>query len=73
MDTLSRRLRLRDTFETEMRVEATNVSNRNNYVVGINIYGEGPNPLQTSASSRIAGITDTDPGRQFRFGLRLLF
>ncbi len=69
---LSRRVRVTEKLQAEIRAEATNVLNKNNYVVVNNIYGEGPNPLPTFGAP-IAGVANTDPARQFRFGLRLLF
>jgi hypothetical protein len=69
---LSRRVRVTEKLQAEIRAEGTNVLNKNNYVVVNNIYGEGPNPLPTFGAP-IAGVANTDPARQFRFGLRLLF
>jgi hypothetical protein len=69
---VSRRLRLHERLQAELRFEATNVLNRNNYVTVNNIFGEGPRPLATFLSP-IAGVANTDPSRQLRFGVRLLF
>lgn len=69
---ISRRVRFTEHLTSEFRFEATNVLNRNNYVTVNNIYGEGPQPLSTFLSPT-AGIANTDPSRQLRFAVRLLF
>ena len=69
---ISRRVRLREALQAELRFETTNIFNRNNYVTVNNIFGEGPGPLATFLSP-IAGIANTDPSRQLRFAIRLLF
>jgi hypothetical protein len=69
---ISRRVRLREALQAELRFETTNIFNRNNYVTVNNIFGEGPRPLATFLSP-IAGIANTDPSRQLRFAVRLLF
>jgi hypothetical protein len=69
---LSRRVRLHERVQAELRFEATNVLNRNNYITVNNIFGEGPQPLPTFLSPT-AGVANTDPSRQLRFGVRLLF
>lgn len=69
---LSRRVRFTEHIESEFRFETTNILNHNNYVTVNNIFGEGPQPLPTFLSP-IAGIANTDPARQLRFGIRLLF
>ena len=69
---LSRRVTVRDRLQAELRFEMTNVLNRNNYITVNNVFGEGPRPLATFLSP-IAGIANTDPSRQLRFGVRLLF
>ena len=69
---ISRRIRLLERMQAELRVEASNVLNRNNYVMVNNIFGEAPQPVSTFLSP-IAGVANTDPSRQLRFGMRLLF
>jgi hypothetical protein len=71
-NSLSRRFRLTERLTSEFRFEATNVLNKNNYVVVNNIYGEKAQPLPTFLAP-IAGVANSDPARQFRFAIRLLF
>lgn len=69
---LSRRFWLNEQIAIEARVEAFNVINRNNYIEVNKVYGEGPAPVATFLQP-IAGVTKTDPSRQFQFGLKLHF
>jgi len=70
---IGRRVRFTERLSSEFRFETTNVLNRNNYVVVNNIYGEIPGqPLRTFLAP-VAGVANTDPSRQFRIGIRLLF
>jgi hypothetical protein len=69
---LSRRVRFTERLSSEFRFETSNVFNKNNYVVVNNIYGEGPQPL-SAFRQPIAGVANTDPARQLRFAVRLLF
>jgi hypothetical protein len=69
---MSRRIRFHERVRAELRFEATNVLNRNNYITVNNIFGEGPRPLPAFPSP-VAGVANTDPSRQLRFGVQLLF
>ena len=69
---LSRRFRLTEQFTLEARAEAYNVINRNNYIEVNKVYGDGNAPVSTFLQP-IAGVTRTDPSRQFQFGLKLHF
>jgi hypothetical protein len=69
---VSRRVRLHEALQAELRLETTNILNRNNYIAVNNVFGEGPRPLTTFLKP-IAGIANTDPSRQLRFAVKLLF
>ena len=69
---LTRSVRLTERLRSEFRFEVTNVLNHNNYVTVNNGYGEGPIP-SSGFLTAIAGVANTDPARQLRFGIRLLF
>jgi hypothetical protein len=69
---LSRRVRSREHVGSEFRFEATNLLNHNNYVDVTNVYGEAAQPVSTFLSP-IAGVANTDPSRQMRFAVRILF
>lgn len=70
--TLGKQVRLFERLHAEVRLEAYNVFNRNNYITLNNVYGEGPTPRATFLAP-IAGINNTDPSRQLQASLRLLF
>jgi hypothetical protein len=69
---LSRRVNFTERLSAEFRAECSNIVNKNNYVTVNNIYGQGATPLSTFLAP-IAGIANTDPSRQFRLGIRLVF
>jgi hypothetical protein len=56
----------------ELRLEAFNVLNRQNFIKVNNIYGEGPTPVATFLAP-VAGITNADPARQLQFAVRASF
>jgi outer membrane receptor protein involved in Fe transport len=68
----ARRFKLRENVQLELRAEAFNLFNRSNFIKLNNIYG---NAATASASflTPIAGISNSDPGRQLQFGARLIF
>jgi hypothetical protein len=59
-------------LRAELRVEAFNVLNRQNFIKVNNIYGEGPAPLPTFLAP-VAGVTNADPARQLQLAVRVLF
>jgi hypothetical protein len=67
-----RRLALREHVRLELRAEVFNLFNRSNFIKLNNIYGTGETPAATFLTP-IAGIANSDPGRQFQFGARLIF
>ena len=69
---LAKRVALREGMWLELRAEAFNLFNRNNYVRLNATYGDAAAPLSTFLTP-IAGISNSDPRRQFQFALKLLF
>ncbi|HEY0003175.1 MAG TPA: TonB-dependent receptor [Pyrinomonadaceae bacterium] len=69
---LTKRFSLREGVRLELRAEAFNLFNRTNFIKLNNIYGNGAAPLE-SFLTPLAGIQNSDPGRQFQFGARLIF
>jgi hypothetical protein len=56
----------------EFRVDVFNLFNGSNFYRLNNVYGNGATPLPTFLRP-VAGVTNVDPGRQFQFGLRMIF
>jgi hypothetical protein len=69
---LAKRVALRENLQLELRADAFNIFNRSNFIKLNNIYGTGARALPTFLTP-IAGITNSDPGRQFQFAARLIF
>jgi hypothetical protein len=69
---LAKRLRLREGLRLELRGEAFNLFNRSNFIKLNANYGNGATPAATFLQP-LAGIQNSDPGRQFQFGARLVF
>jgi hypothetical protein len=69
---VAKRFKLNGRIQAEARIEALNLFNHPNFIRVNSIYGEGPAPLRTFLAP-IAGITNSDPSRQFQFMLRLHF
>jgi hypothetical protein len=69
---LARPIRLRDRARVEIRGDAFNLFNNQNYYKFNNVYGNGSTPNATFMQP-VSGVANVDPGRQFTFGLRLLF
>jgi hypothetical protein len=68
----AKRLKLRENVQLELRAEAFNLFNRSNFIRLNNIYGNAATP-GASFLTPIAGISNSDPGRQLQFGARLIF
>lgn len=68
---LAKRVAIHESLQVEMRAEAFNIANSVNAVKVNNIYGNGVTPA-TSFLRPIAGVQNSDPGRQFQFSVRLL-
>lgn len=69
---LAKRFSLREKVRLELRAEAFNLFNRSNFIKLNGTYGNrataGANFL-----TPLAGVQNVDPGRQFQFGVRLVF
>ncbi len=69
---LSRQIALWETFRLELRADGFNLFNNQNYYSFNRVYGNTATPA-TAFLSPVAGISNTDPARQFTFGVKLLF
>jgi outer membrane receptor protein involved in Fe transport len=69
---LMRPVALGERSRIELRADAFNLFNNQNYYSFNRVYGNGAAPVATFRAP-IAGIANTDPGRQFTFGAKLLF
>jgi outer membrane receptor protein involved in Fe transport len=69
---LAKRFQLRENVRLELRAEVFNLTNHTNYIKLNNIYGNNAAPLSTFLAP-LAGLQNSDPGRQFQFGTRLIF
>jgi len=69
---LAKRLALREGLRLELRGEVFNLLNRSNFIRLNNTYGNGAAPVATFLAP-LAGVQNSDPGRQFQFGARLVF
>ncbi|WP_213804682.1 TonB-dependent receptor [Granulicella sp. dw_53] len=61
-----------ERLSLESRAEISNIFNHGNYVKLTTTYGNGASP-GNSFMIPTAGISNSDPARQFQFGARLLF
>jgi len=68
----AKRVSLTENVRLELRAEAFNIFNRSNFIKLNNIYGTAQTPASTFLTP-IAGLANSDPGRQFQFGARLIF
>lgn len=68
----AKRIALREGVQLELRAEAFNIFNRSNFIKLNNIYGTGASALPTFLTP-VAGIANSDPGRQFQFAARIIF
>jgi outer membrane receptor protein involved in Fe transport len=68
----AKRFALRENVQLELRAEAFNLFNHSNFIKLNNIYGNQPTPAATFLTP-IAGVSNSDPGRQIQFGARLIF
>lgn len=69
---LAKRVALTEGVKLELRAEAFNLFNRSNYIKLNGTWGNGAT-ADAKFLTPIAGVANVDPGRQFQFGLRLLF
>jgi hypothetical protein len=56
----------------EFRADIFDLFNGSNFYRLNNVYGNGATPQPTFLQP-VAGVTNVDPGRQFQFGLRMIF
>lgn len=69
---LAKTIHLAERLRLDLRAECFNLLNRTNAVRVNATWGNGSAPLATFLAP-IAGVSNSDPARQFQFGLRLLF
>ena len=69
---LAKTVRLSESARLELRAESYNLLNGSNYHNLNGTYGNGATALATFLQP-IAGVANTDPGRQFTFGARIIF
>lgn len=69
---LAKRFQVRENVRLEFRAEAFNLTNHTNFIKLNNIYGNGAAPVEKFLTP-LAGAQNSDPGRQFQFGARLVF
>ncbi len=69
---LAKRIALRENVKLELRAEAFNFFNRANFIRLNNTYGNRQTP-DARFLRPLAGVQNSDPGRQFQFGARLIF
>jgi hypothetical protein len=69
---LAKRFQVSEGVKVELRAEAFNLFNRNNYIKLQNIYGNSATPRDDFLTP-LAGVQNSDPARQFQFGARLIF
>lgn len=69
---LMRPIILAERTRLELRADVFNVFNNQNYYSYNRVYGNGAAPLETFLRP-IAGVSNTDPARQFTFGAKLVF
>jgi outer membrane receptor protein involved in Fe transport len=69
---LAKRFAPREGLVLELRGEVFNIFNRSNFIKLNNIYGNAAAP-DPKFLAPLAGVQNSDPGRQFQFGARLTF
>jgi hypothetical protein len=69
---LARRFALREGVAIELRGEVFNIFNRSNFIKLNNVYGNASAP-DSKFLTPLAGVQNSDPGRQFQFAARLVF
>ena len=69
---VAKRIRVHERISAELRADAFNVFNRNNYAKVNAVFGEGAVPKATFLSP-LAGVSNVDPSRQLQLALRLFF
>ena len=71
---LAKRIMVSENLKLELRAEGFNLTNHSNLIKVNATYGNASNgqPL-ASFLAPVAGLSNSDPARQFQFGLRLIF
>jgi hypothetical protein len=69
---LAKRFRLKGESFLELRAEGFNLTNHGNLVKPNATFGDRTSPLP-SFLTPVAGISNSDPARQFQFGMRYMF
>ena len=71
---LAKRIMVSENLKLELRAEGFNLTNHANLIKVNSTYGNASDgkPL-TSFLTPVAGLSNSDPARQFQFGLRLIF
>ncbi|MEK6397722.1 MAG: TonB-dependent receptor, partial [Terriglobus sp.] len=61
-----------EKVSAQLRIDAFNLFNHSNFVTLNNVYGNAAAPASTFRA-HLAGLGNTDPGRQLQFGARVMF
>lgn len=69
---VTKTFKVSERARVELRLEATNVLNRSNFLRVNATYGDGASQLPTFLAP-VAGVTNSDPARQLQVGLRFHF
>jgi hypothetical protein len=69
---ISRTFAFRDRMKLELRVSGFNILNRSNFIDPNDTYGNAAMP-NSAFLGGVAGISNSDPARQFQFGARFIF
>lgn len=69
---ISKPIPLTESVRLELRADGYNLFNNQNYYVFNTVYGNGAAPTATFLQP-VGGVANTDPARQFTFGIKMLF
>lgn len=69
---LVKKFTLNENMRVELRGDLFNLFNNGNFYRFNNVHGNGATPVAAFGAA-LSGISNVDPGRQFQFGLRMIF